>query len=80
MATLNITYNGLSADYPRTIDRKVGDRDIRRIAAEVVRSGGVPGLWIANLPETAFDGHVVDRFPGKGDTDRIYLRPRVPFG
>jgi hypothetical protein len=72
---LNITYNGLSADYPVELDRQLNDADIRRVAVEVVRSGGVPGLLIANLPDDAFALYVVDRF-----NDRIYLRPKVPFG
>jgi hypothetical protein len=75
MAILNITYNGLSADYPVELDRQLNDADIRRVAVEVVRSGGVPGLLISNLPDDAFTLYVVDRF-----NDRIYLRPKVPFG
>lgn len=79
MAILNITYNGLSADYPMKIENHAGDRDIRRIAVEAIRAGNVPGLHIANLPHRAFDQHVVDRFGAHG-ADRIYLRPKVPFG
>src|SRR5215468_8449740 len=55
MAVLNITYNGLSADYPLDVDVKLSDADVRRIAIEVVRAGGVRGLQIANLPDNAFD-------------------------
>ena len=83
MAVLNITYNGLSADYPLDVDMNLTDRDVRRIAVEVVRSGGLRGLSIANLPERAFDDYVVDRFDaraGEGGGRRIYLRPKVPFG
>ena len=79
MAILNITYNGLSADYPVSLDDKIADRDVRRIAVELVRSGGVPGLQIANLSERAFDNYVIDRF-GPRAGQRIYLRPKVPFG
>lgn len=77
MSVLNITYNGLSADYPLDVDTNLTDRDVRRIAVEVVRSGGLRGLAIANLPERAFDDFVVDRFD---NGRRIYLRPKVPFG
>ena len=77
MAILNITYNGLSADYPLELDAHVQDADIRRIAVEVVRSGNVVGLSLPHLPENAFDGFVVDRLQGG---QRIYLRPKVPFG
>jgi len=75
MTILNITYNGLSADYPIELDSHLNDIDLRRIAVEVVRSGGVPGLQIANLRDDAFANYVVDRF-----NERIYLRPKVPFG
>jgi hypothetical protein len=80
MATLNITYNGLSSDLPVEFDRAVSDADVRRIAVEVVRSGGMPGLHVANLPEDAFSHYVVDRFRGPRGDERIYLRPKVPFG
>lgn len=80
MATLNITYNGLSADYPLELDAQLTDADVRRIALEVVRTGGVPGLQIANLPADAFDHFVVDRFAAPRGDARIYLRPKVPFG
>ncbi|MBL8919317.1 MAG: hypothetical protein JNJ54_10680 [Myxococcaceae bacterium] len=77
MAILNITYNGLSADYPIELDGRVADADLKRIAVEVVRSGDVPGLHLPNLPVAAFDGFVIDRLQGG---HRLYLRPKVPFG
>ncbi|WP_257454683.1 hypothetical protein [Archangium lipolyticum] len=80
MATLNITYNGLSSDLPLELDGHVSDVDVRRIAVEVVRSGGAPGLHIAHLREDAFNHYVVDRFRGPRGEERIYLRPKVPFG
>ena len=79
-ATLNITLNGLSADYPQTVDYNMSDRDVRRTAVEIIRGGEVPGLWIANLPEHTFDNYVVDRFRTPQGGSRIYLRPKVPFG
>jgi hypothetical protein len=80
MATLNITYDGMSADVPVELDRPVSDTDVRRIAAELVRSGGVPGLHLSNLREDVFQHYVVDRFRGARGDERIYLRPKVPFG
>ena len=80
MAILNITYNGLSADYALDADYQLTDRDVRRIAVEVVRSGGVRGLQVANLSDRAFDDYVVDRFDTPQGGRRIYLRPKVPFG
>ncbi len=80
MATLNITYNGLSSDVPLELDGHVSDGDVRRIAVEVVRSGGAPGMHLAGLDEGAFNHYVVDRFRGPRGEERIYLRPKVPFG
>ena len=80
MATLNITYNGMSSDVPLELDGHVSDVDVRRIAVEVVRSGGVPGLHMAQLREDTFNHYVVDRFRGPRGEERIYLRPKVPFG
>ena len=77
MATLNITYNGLSADYPMELDALVSDADVKRIAVEVLRSGHVAGLALPHLADSAFDGFVVDRLQGG---QRLYLRPKVPFG
>ena len=77
MAILNITYNGLSADYPLELDAHITDADVRRIAVEVVRSGGVAGLHVPHVADGAFDNFVVDRMQ---NGMRIYLRPKVPFG
>jgi len=79
MMILNITYNGRSADYPLDGDVHLADADVRRIAVEVVRAGGVRGLHVPELADGAFDHFVVDRL-GAGATARIYLRPKVPFG
>ncbi len=80
MAILNITYNGLSADYPLDLDYALSDADVRRIAVEVVRSGGVRGLRAPDLRDDAFANYVVDRFRAPEGGERIYLRPKVPFG
>lgn len=80
MAILNITYSGMSADYPLDVDVHVSDADVRRIAYEVVRSGGIRGMKLPNLPGNAFHNYVVDRFDMPNGDKRIYLRPKVPFG
>ena len=80
MAILNITYHGMSADVPVELESKVTDQDLRRIAVELVRSGGVPGLHLANIPVNAFQNYVVDRFDTPQGGQRLYLRPKVPFG
>jgi hypothetical protein len=80
MAILNITYGGVSADYPLDGDAHLTDADVRRIATEVVRAGGVRGMRFPGLPENAFDFYVVDRASTRRGENRIYLRPKVPFG
>ena len=80
MAILNITYQGQSADYELELDFAASDEDIRRIAVEVVRSGGVRGLHVAGLATNAFDHFVIDRLHDAEGAQRIYLRPKVPFG
>jgi hypothetical protein len=80
MATLNITYNGTSVDYPLEVDYHLADKDVRRIAVELVRSGGLRGLHVAHLSHDAFSSYVVDRFDTPHGGRRIYLRPKVPFG
>lgn len=72
---LNITYGGLSADYPLDTNVRLTDSDVRRIAVELVRGGSLRALGVTRVPDRAFDEHVVDRFDS-----RIYLRPKVPFG
>ncbi|MFO0552414.1 MAG: hypothetical protein U0271_28760 [Polyangiaceae bacterium] len=80
MTVLNITYAGLSADYPLDVEMNLTDGDVRRIASEVVRAGGVRGMTFPDLPMHAFDHYVIDRFTSPGGEHRIYLRPKVPFG
>jgi hypothetical protein len=80
MAILNITYQGQSADYELALDFAASDDDVRRIATEVVGSGEVRGLDVRDLPRGAFDHYVIDRLRGPGGEERIYLRPKVPFG
>ena len=79
MASLNVTVNGFSADLPVDLQLEVPIEDLKRIAAEVIRSGGFPGLRPDDLPPDAFRHYVVDRF-GRGPETRYYLRPKVPFG
>jgi len=80
MAVLNITLNGISADYPLEVEYELSNDDVRRIAVEVVRSGEIPGLHVAALGAGAFDHYVVDRLTSPDGKRRIYLRPKVPFG
>ena len=80
MTVLNITYNGQSADYDLALDTTASDADIRRIAVELVRAGNVRGMHVPGLTDDAFNAFVVDRLQGPTGEQRIYLRPKVPFG
>jgi hypothetical protein len=77
---LNITWSGISADTNINVDGAISDRDIKRIAVELIRSGDVPGLHVRALPGDAFDHFVVDRFDTPEGGKRLFLRPKVPFG
>jgi len=80
MAILNITWNGVSADTDVNFDIRASDADVKRVAVELVRSGGVTGLHVRDLPGNAFDNYVVDRFDTAEGGQRLFLRPKVPFG
>jgi hypothetical protein len=80
MATMNITWNGLSASTDVNVEYDAHDRDLKRIAVELVRSGGVPGLHVRDLPGDAFENYVIDRFDTPEGGRRLFLRPKVPFG
>ena len=80
MAILNVTYRGRSADAVHPIDDRTQDTDIKRIAVELLRSGGLTGMHIADLSGDAFRNFVVDRHIDPDGVVRVYLRPKVPFG
>jgi hypothetical protein len=77
---LNITWSGVSADTDVDFASNPSDHDIKRVAVELVRSGGVPGLHVGALPADAFNDFVVDRFDTPEGGKRLFLRPKVPFG
>ena len=79
-AMLNITHQGLSADVTIQVEPEVRDDDIRRIAAELIASGEVPGLPGAPIGPHAFAHFVVDRFKTRRGGLQFYVRPKVPFG
>jgi hypothetical protein len=79
MAMLNVTYGGRSADATVELDESLTDDDIRRIAVELARSGGLAGLSLSGLADGGFGSYVVDRFTEAGQV-RIFVRPKVPFG
>lgn len=80
MSILNITWNGVSADTQVDFDLRASDRDVKLVAVELIRSNGVAGMYVRDLPANAFDHYVVDRFDTPEGGQRIFLRPKVPFG
>ncbi len=76
-ATINITYQGLSANYLTPLPKNASDAMIRRVCEEAIRGGEVPELPRA-IPANAFAAHVVDRF--QGAKNQFIVRPQVPFG
>lgn len=76
MTVLNITLAGESRDFDLALPLDVTDDDIRRIAVELMQGAlGDPGE--ALVRRDTFSTFVVDRIAAN---DRIYLRPKVPFG
>jgi hypothetical protein len=80
MAILNVTYAGRSADAPHQVDDRVADGDVRRIAVELIRTGGLVGFARIEVNDGTFRNFVVDRHRDPDGLLRIYLRPKVPFG
>jgi hypothetical protein len=80
MAVLNVTYEGISADLPQAVPDDLSDGEIRTIVTEVIRSGGMPGLFLPELPDDALNHFVVDRYRQADGSPTIYVRPKVPFG
>ena len=74
MSVLNITFAGHSKDVAE-IDGATSDEDVRRLADEIIRTDPLWGEMC--LVPDQFEHFVVDRF---ADKERIYLRPKVPFG
>ena len=80
MARLNITWNGSNGDLPDLVPYDAGDADLKRIAAEGIGAGYIPGIDAARRIDLG--DFVVDRFPATGEVgvNRIFIRPKTPFG
>lgn len=79
-ARLSITWDGQHGDLPDPVLFDSTDGDVRGIASEAVRTGGVPGIRAdANVNFTNF---VVERFSSTEDRpyNLVMLRPKVEFG
>jgi hypothetical protein len=77
-ARLNITINGQNGDFPDPVAFALSDTEIKRIAAEAIRTGYVPSIDPVAADLAYF---VVDRFPATREMPaRLMLRPKTPFG
>lgn len=78
-ARFNITWAGNNGDLVEAVPFDLGADDLRRLAQEAVQNGipGIPADQNAN-----FADFVVDRFPSNDEVpdNRIFLRPKTPFG
>lgn len=79
MARLNVTFSGSNGDLAEPVAFDLADVDVRRIAAEAIAAGSIPG--IARVMGLDLVDFVVDRFgPTEGLPARLMIRPKVPFG
>lgn len=73
MTFLNVTYGGYSKNIAE-IEFSLSDEDVKRVAYDIIRTTiHFSDMCIVDAP---FEQYVVDRFP----PNRVYLRPKVPFG
>jgi hypothetical protein len=78
-ARLNITWAGKNGDLPDPVPYDAPDGDVKTWAAEAVQGGGIPGL--DPDPNVNFGDFIVDRFEAaEGLPNRLFLRPKTPFG
>lgn len=78
-AMVNVTVNGQNGDLPDPVNFDSADGDVRQWAAEAVRAGDIPGITAD--PNVDLTDFVVDRFGATGEQpNRLYLRPKTPFG
>ncbi len=79
-ARVNITWGGQNGDLTDPVSFAATDAEIRLWAAEAIRAGTVAGVRPDRL--VSFDGFMVDRFPSTAQIpfNRIFVRPKTPFG
>ncbi len=80
MARLNITWAGSNGDLPDPVPYDSSDAEVKRMAAEAVRAGYVPGVRAEGRVDLS--DFVVDRFPASAEVPmaRLFVRPKTPFG
>ena len=79
-ARVNIPLNGQNGDMSDPVPFDATDQQIKHWSLEAIRSGTVSGI----SPRVAgsLEGCVIDRFPATATVpvNRIFVRPRTPFG
>jgi len=79
-ARVNVTWERQNGDLPDPVNYDATDEEIRRWAAEAVRSGTVPGIPADE--DVDFTGYMVDKYDvGEGrPVPQIFIRPKTGFG
>lgn len=80
-AVLNITFNGESGYMSDVVEFDLGEDALRRIAAEAISAGTIPGIQQQAVTPTDFANFHLDRFAATASNpNRLYLRPKTPVG
>lgn len=81
-AQVNVTWDNQNGDLPGAIAYDSSDDQIKRMVAEAIRNGNIPGIQAAD--NVNFEGYMVDRFPinpAQGRlVNRLMVRPKTAFG
>ena len=81
MAVLNITFRRQSGSMPDMVAFDLEDDAVKRMAAEAISAGGVPGIDQFEATEDDFEYYTVDRFEAKDELpNRVMIRPKTPVG
>lgn len=81
IAKLNVTYKGANGDLPDGVAFDASSEAILEMAEESIRNGDIPGVTADE--DVNLDGFEVVRFSaddGSGLGDRVFVRPKTPFG
>lgn len=81
IARLNVTYGGANGDLPDGVAFDTPEADILRMVEESLRDGYITG--IPATPDANLRDFEVVRFSGDDGSnlgDRIFVRPKTPFG
>lgn len=81
IAKLNVTYKGANGDLPDGVAFDAYGEAILEMAEESIRNGNIPGVMADE--DVDLDGFEVVRFAaddGSGLGDRVFVRPKTPFG